>query len=101
VTNIDVRVEAITLIQFKRRVDFLIRSQVENNPWFYSHPELYSKRVRIQTLHRQYNEAFARHPTFRHWTQDDFSQCAFRLMEILIEGIMYQTHVCKLFANNY
>jgi len=91
----------ITLIQFKRRVDFLYRSQVANNPWFYNHPDLYSKRVRIQTLRRQYEEAFAQHPTFRHWTEDDFSQSAFRNIEILIEVVMYQMHVCKLFANNY
>ncbi len=91
----------ITLIQFKRRVDFLYRSQVENNPWFFNHPDLYLKRVRIQTLRRQYEEAFAHHPTFRHWTQDDFSQVAFRNIEILIEVVMYQMHVCKLFANNY
>jgi len=91
----------ITLIQFKQRVDFLIRSHVKNNPWFYNHRNLCSKRVRIQTLLRQYNEAFAQHPTFRHWTQDDFSQCAFRNIGILIEVIMYQMNVCKLFANNY
>ena len=95
------REQVLTLIQFKHRVDFLIRWQVDNNLWFYNHPDLYAKRVRIQTLKIHYVEAFAQHPAFRHWTVDDFSLCAFRLIEILHEVIMYQMNVCKLFANNY
>ena len=99
-TNIPVRVQVIlTLIQFKRRVDFLIRSQVENNPWYYNHPDLCSRRIRIQSLLRHYNEAFAHHPTFRHWTQNDFNQCVFRNIQILNEVLMYLRHVYNLFAS--
>ncbi len=72
--------------------------QVENNPWFYHHPDLYLKQVRIQTLLGQYTAAFAEHLTFRHWTLNDFSNYACRLIEILHEVIMYQMNVGKLFV---
>ena len=102
VSAIEVQREQVqTLIEFKHRVDFLMRWQVDNNPWFCNHPDLQSKRVRIQTLKMQYVEAFAQHPAFRHWTVGDFSLCAFRLIEILHEVIMYQITVCRLFVNNY
>lgn len=102
VSAIEVQREQVqTLIEFKHRVDFLMRWQVDNNPWFCNHPDLQSKRVRIQTLKMQYVEAFAQHPAFRHWTVEDFSLCAFRLIEILHEVIMYQITVCRLFVNNY
>jgi hypothetical protein len=88
----------INLKQFEKLVDFLIRSQVGNNLWFYHHPDLHSKRVRIQTLLIQYTAALAQYTTSRHWTLNDFNTCTFRLIEILYEVVMYQTNVCRLFV---
>jgi len=86
----------IDLINFKHHTDFLVRIQVERNPWF--RDQLFERRVKIRNLLRQYNEDFASSPVLRYWTANDISRCGLQLVEILNEVILYQMAVCHLFS---